>query len=48
MLTELNTDNFDTETQKGLKDYVKKNQKQLFFTKQNSWAGENEYRVLTS
>lgn len=36
------------ETEKGLDAYVKKYQKQLFFTKQLSWAGENEYRVLSN
>ena len=36
------------ETEKGLNAYVKKHQKQLFFTKQKSWAGENEYRVLST
>lgn len=36
------------ETQKGLNDYVTMHQKQLFFTKQKSWEGENEYRVLSN
>lgn len=36
------------ETKKGLDAYVRKHQKQLFFTKQQSWAGENEYRVLSN
>lgn len=36
------------ETEKGLKAYVKRHQKQLFFTKQKSWIGENEYRVLSN
>lgn len=36
------------ETQKGLNAYVKKHQKRLFFTKQKSWEGENEYRILSN
>ena len=36
------------ETEKGLEEYVKKHQKRLFFTKQKSWEGENEYRVLSN
>ncbi len=35
-------------TQKGLLYYIKKHQKELFFTKQNSWSRENEYRVLSN
>ena len=35
------------ETEQGLNAYVKKHQKRLFFTKQKSWEGENEYRVLS-
>ena len=35
------------ETEKGFAAYVKKHQKRLFFTKQKSWIGENEYRVLS-
>lgn len=36
------------ETEQGLNAYVRKHQKRLFFTKQKSWEGENEYRVLST
>lgn len=36
------------ETDKGMAAYVKKHQKRIFFTKQKSWSGENEYRVLSN
>ncbi len=35
------------ETEEGLNAYVKKYKNRLFFTKQKSWEGENEYRVLS-
>lgn len=35
-------------TEKGFQAYVRKHQNQMFFTKQKSWAGENEYRVLNN
>lgn len=36
------------ETEEGFNAYVRKHQKRIFFTKQKSWAGENEYRVISN
>ena len=34
-------------TEKGIQYLIRKQQKELFFTKQSDWAGENEFRVLS-
>lgn len=34
-------------TIKQIHSYIKKNKKDIFFTKQNFWKGENEYRIVS-
>lgn len=36
----------DLETGKDIKNFIRKNAKELFLTKQKSWSSENEYRVV--
>ena len=38
----------NVKTESDLNRFIRKNQKELFFTKNNCWAGENEYRVLSN
>lgn len=37
----------DVKTENDLKRFILKHQKELFFTKNKCWSGENEYRVLS-
>lgn len=37
----------DVKTESDLNSFIIKHQKELFFTKNKCWAGENEYRVLS-
>lgn len=34
-------------TAKDIKDFIKENANEMFFTKQESWQGENEYRLIS-
>ena len=36
----------DLETEKDIKTFIRKNASEIFLTKQKSWSGENEYRVV--
>lgn len=38
----------DKKSQKDVQKYIYNKRKQIFFTKQRDWAGENEYRVISS
>ncbi len=38
----------EAKTGKCIKTFIQKNAKEIFFTKQSSWRGENEFRIVSS